>query len=161
MTDAVDRLLSYRVGQVVNAASAELADGKTTPPPRYYEDSLINDMLNAHKFAKNEQDRKLIQSTEGIGTSRTRESIINNLLRRELLKSKKSGKRHEITSTPLARTMIARLPVWLTDVGTTAGWESLLNAIEKNEVTKDKVLEQQIVYVNQVIERAKKQIKGA
>lgn len=161
MTDAVNRILSYRVGQVVNAASAELAEGKTTPPPRYYEDSIINDMLNAHKFAKNEQDRKLIQSTEGIGTSRTRESIINNLIRRELLKSKKSGKRYEITSTALARTMIGKLPAWLTDVGTTAGWEYLLNAIEKNEVSKEKVLEQQITYVNQIIDRAKQQMKSS
>lgn len=157
-SDPVDRILSYRVGQVVDAASAELSEGKTSPPPRYYEDSLLNDMLHAYKFAKNDQDRQMLKVTEGIGTSRTRDQMLSNLIRRELLKSKKKGKRYEIVSTPIARSMIGRLPVWLTDVATTAGWEFLLTAIEKGQVGQEEVLMQQIDYVNQIVDRAKAQM---
>ena len=131
--------------------------GKTTPPPRYSEDSLIKDMENAWKFARSQEERTMLKQTEGIGTARTRAPTLANLLKRELLISKKVGKKHELRSSPIGREMIGRLPVWLTDVTTTAKWETLLGAIEKGEVQSNQVLDSQVAHVKQVIDRAKGQ----
>lgn len=156
--NSIKNLASYKVGQVVNAVSATLDQGKTSPPPRYTEASLINDMENAWKFGKTPEEREMLKQTEGIGTARTREPTLANLLKRELIASKKVGKRHEIRSLPTGREMVGRLPAWLSDVGTTAKWETLLGAIERGEVEPSAVLDSQVAYVNQIIERAKGQI---
>ena len=156
---AVDAIMRYEVGQVVNAAAAELDEGKTTPPPRYTEGSLISDMENASKFAKNPDERALLRETEGIGTARTRGATLVGLLRRKLLVSKKSGKRHELHSTPTSRQMIEKLPPWLTDVSTTAKWEMMFSAIEKGDVDPKAVLKSQEQQTAQIVDRARKQVK--
>lgn len=155
---SVDALLRYEVGQVVNARAAELDEGKTTPPPRYSEDSLIRDMENASKFAKNADDRALLNQTEGIGTARTRGTTLVALINRKLLTSKKNGRRFELISTDTARNIISKLPPWLKDVTTTAKWEMMLSAIERGEVDVKAVLESQKAQITQIVERAKKQI---
>jgi len=157
-TNSFEALSAYQVGQVVHAVGAELEEGKTSPPPRYTEDSLISAMEGAWRFAKSKEDRAMLKQTEGIGTARTRQPTLANLLKRKLLESKKNGKRYELRSMPLGRDIIGRLPVWLTDVSTTAKWEMLLDAIEKGEASPESVLESQIQYVRQVIDRAKTQM---
>jgi DNA topoisomerase-3 len=154
----VESLSTYSVGQVVKAVSADLEQGKTSPPPRYTQDTLITDMENAWKFGKTPDERAMLKQTEGIGTARTREPTLANLLRRELILTRKVGKMHEIKSSDLGRGMIGRLPAWLTDVGTTAKWETLLGAIEKGDADPQAVLDSQIAYVNQIVERAKGQM---
>lgn len=151
-------LESYKVGQALHAASAEMEEGKTSPPPRYNQASLIAAMESAWRFAKDPDERAMLKQTEGIGTARTREATLANLLKRNLLETKKAGKLYELRSTQLGRDMIGRLPVWLTDVSTTAKWEMLLGAIERGEVAPQAVLDSQIQYVNQVVERAKGQL---
>jgi len=79
------------------------------------------------------------------------------LLKHKLLISKKVGKRYELQSSEVGRQMVGRLPVWLTDVTTTAKWETLLSAIEHGEIAPETVLESQIEHVKQVVQRAKNQ----
>ena len=156
---SLDALAKYKEGQSVRASGADLDKGETSPPPRYTEDSLIRDMENAWKFTKNPEERAMLKQTEGIGTARTREPTLANLLKRQLLISKKVGKKHELISSTVGRDMIGRLPVWLTDVATTAKWETLLSAIEKGDTQADDVLNSQIAYVKQIVERARSQVK--
>lgn len=158
-TNTIEQLSAYQVGQVVNAVGAELDTGKTTPPPRYTESSLIADMKSAWKFAKSDEERAILRESEGIGTARTREPILSGLIRRKLIESKKVRRHHELTSSELGRAIIARLPVWLTDVVTTAKWEMALNAIQNEQTDPQAVLDMQIAYVRQIIERAKSQVK--
>jgi DNA topoisomerase-3 len=154
----VQTLALYKVGQTIQASQTGMEQGKTTPPEKFTEDSLIRDMENAGKYAKTAEDRAILKSSEGIGTARTREPTLAALLRRELLLSKKVGKRHELTASPIGREMIGRLPIWLTDVATTAKWEKLLGAIEQGEVSAQQVIDSQIVNVKQIIDRAKSQM---
>ena len=151
-------LSNYEVGQILHAVGAELEEGKTSPPPRFNQSSLISAMEGAWRFAKDPEERAMLKQTEGIGTARTREATLANILKRNMLESKKVGKLHELRSTQLGRDMIGRLPVWLTDVSTTAKWEMLLGAIERGEVKPEAVLESQIQYVNQIVDRAKGQV---
>ena len=117
-------------------------------------------MENAWKFTKNPEERAMLKQTEGIGTARTREPTLTNLLKRKLLISNKVGKKYELISSETGRDVIGRLPVWLTDVATTAKWETLLGAIEKGETKPSDVLDSQIAYVKQVVERARTQVQS-
>lgn len=153
-----EALSAYSVGQVVNAVSAELSKGRTSPPPRYTQAALINDMTNAWKFARTKEERDMLRATEGIGTSRTRDQMLENLINRKLITSKKVGRRHEIISSDIGRDIVGRLPAWLIDVATTAKWEVLLAAIEKGEAEMEQAIAAQVEYVKQVVQRAKNQV---
>lgn len=126
---------SHYVGKVVKAVSARLEEKVTEPPPRYTEDSLMKDMVAAHKFAKSDQERSVLRETEGLGTARTREPTITAHIRKQMLVSKKKGKRYELTSSPMARATIDALPEMLTGVATTAKWEVAFKMIERGQAT--------------------------
>ncbi len=134
MTGSTKGFDAYRVGQVLTAVSARYEACKTTPPDRYTQASLIDDMLNAHKFAANEGERKVLRETEGLGTSRTREPTITNLINRGFLNSVRKGKKHELISQPMAREVVTNLPDYLSSVATTAKWEVAFGMIEKGQV---------------------------
>jgi DNA topoisomerase-3 len=148
-------------GTQLAAAGVSLETGQTKPPSRYDEASLLDDMLSAYKFAKNDRDRDLLKETQGIGTSRTRGQILGNLIKRNFLLSTKKGKRHEITASPFGVDTIGKLPPWLTDVATTAKWELMLSAIARGEADMQSVVDSQIQYVKTVIERARMQVSPA
>lgn len=131
---------AYRVGQVVNAVSARYEAKKTQPPERYTQASLIDDMLNAHKFAKSDAERKVLRETEGLGTSRTRESTITSLINRGYLTSVRRGKRHELVSQAMARQIALNVPDYLSSVATTAKWEVAFAMIERGQVEPDAVI---------------------
>lgn len=125
---------AYQVGQVVGAVSARYEARKTRPPERYTQASLIDDMLNAHKFAQDEAERKVLRETEGLGTSRTRETTITGLINRKYLVTQRKGKQHELISQEIARQIVLSAPQFLTSVATTAKWEVAFSMIEKGQV---------------------------
>lgn len=155
----IEKLMRYQVGQVVQARAAELDEGKTSPPPRYTQSSLINDMENASKFIKDSSERDMIRA-DGIGTARTREPTLTALIKRGLLETKKSGKQYLVISSQTARNMVGQLPAYLKEVSTTAKWEMMLRAIETGKVDPEKVLNVQKKQIAQIIERAKGQVPG-
>jgi len=160
MNAAADRPLNvsaYEVGQIVRAVSARYETKKTEPPPRYSQDTLVDDMLAAHKFAKTAQDREILRTVEGLGTSRTRLSIVDGAVRRGFLLSTKKGKRHELRSSDMARAMCDAFPAILKDVAMTAKWEIAFSMIERGEVGISQVIDRAYVFVAQVVELAKSQ----
>jgi len=60
------------IGQVVGVASARVEGARTEPPERYTEQSLLEDMTSAHKFAPDANERAVLSEISGLGTSRTR-----------------------------------------------------------------------------------------
>lgn len=134
---------TYAVGQVLNAAGVALDVAATRPPRRYTEDSLMDDMLSAHKFATSPGDRELLKSIAGIGTSRTRGVIIKNFVERGFLVRKKVDKLYELRSSPEGKALLMALPEAIKDVSLTAKWERALvmvrNGEAKPEQLRDKV----------------------
>jgi DNA topoisomerase-3 len=154
MTSAVTK---YQVGQVIGAVSARLEQKVTRPPERYSQDELLDDMLAAHKFAKSPEEREVLRSTEGLGTSRTRIAIVTGLIQRGLLLTQKKGKRHEIRSSDFARALVKLLPTRMLDVATTARWEIAFKAIEDGRVTMEQVVERNFLTVQEMVETARTQ----
>lgn len=126
---------TYKVGQVVNAASARLERAQTKPPPYYTEQTLLDDMCSAHKFAKTEEDRAILRQVAGIGTARTRGTIIEGLVKRGFIERKKAGKQHQLRITPQGRELLAGLPAEMKDVALTAKWERALGMVAQGQAT--------------------------
>lgn len=130
----------YRVGQVLNAASARLDRAQTKPPSYYTEQTLLDDMCTAHKFAKSEEDRAILRQVAGIGTARTRGNIIEGLVRRGFVERKKVGKNHQLRITPEGRSLLAGLPQEMKDVALTAKWERALGMVAEGRASGDQLI---------------------
>lgn len=146
---------SYFVGKLVQAASARYESCMTTPPDRYTEDTLVADMLGAHKFAKSDTDRAVLKETEGLGTSRTRAATIDGLIKGGFLESTKKKKRFELRSSQMARLITAQLPEVLTSVATTAKWEVAFGMIEKGKAEPAQVREKLKQILDYIVQTAK------
>jgi DNA topoisomerase-3 len=124
----------YQVGQVLNAVSVSLDSRRTEPPEHYTEDTLLADMLAAHKFASTDADREMLKQVSGIGTSRTRATVLSSMVKRGLLIQEKKGKRHQLRISEAGKQLLEGLPANLKDVAMTAKWERALDMVAKGEV---------------------------
>lgn len=147
---------TYEVGSVIGAVSARLDARRTEPPQRYTQDTLLDDMVNAHKFATSDLERQILRQTEGLGTSRTRVPMIEGLIRRGLLRTVRSGKRWQITTTPEARQMLQDVPEELRNVAMTARWEVALAGVREGRFKADDLVSGGYRFVDQMIEKLRK-----
>ena len=129
----------YVVGQSLQTASAMLSTEKTRPPEHYSEDSLMDDMLSAYKFATNEDDRALLKTISGIGTSRTRGVVIKGFVDRGFLVREKKNKLYQLRISPEGRALLAGLPDAIKDVTLTAKWERALELVASGTARPDQL----------------------
>ncbi len=133
----------FQVGRVVQAKNATYDAARTEPPKRYTQSDLIDAMMAASRFAKNDRDRGLLREIAGLGTSRTREAIITGLVDRAFLTEGKSAGRSrsrvELKPTEAAMTIIDSLPEMLTDPATTAKWELAFQMLEAGKATPEQL----------------------
>lgn len=108
----------------------EVEGKKTSPPDRYTEGTLIEDMCSVAKYATDPDVRARLKEQSGIGTEATRAAIIKTLRDRGFLEAR--GK--WIESTPSGRGLIDFLPADLCDAALTAVWEDHLERIGSGEV---------------------------
>lgn len=146
---------SYRPGQVIGAVAATYRTGKTTPPKRYDMATLLDLMLSADRFAETDEDRAILREVGGIGTSRTRQTIVEGMIPRGLLHSEKVGKRHEISPSQLAEWLADRIPPLLGSVVMTAKWEYGLSLVERGKVKPKDLAAKCVLFVEQLVEMAK------
>lgn len=120
-------LPSMKTGDQTACLKAMRRDSKTKPPARFTEGSLTQAMENIHKYVDDKEHKKMLRDGDGIGTSATRASIIEELKRRNFLADK--GK--ALVSTELGRSMIDALPEVVKSPVLTAMYERMLLAIEQ------------------------------
>lgn len=116
------------------AVSLDVAD--TTPPERYTDGTLISAMTHIYRHVTNEADRKVLRDTKGIGTERTRDSMIEKLKYVTYMFERKKGTRVELHPSDLGIELVEKLPPQLTDPVTTAKWEMALGLIALGKMTK-------------------------
>lgn len=109
-----------------------LIQKETQPPKRYTEGTLLHDMKNAAKFLDEASDKDMMKTVEGIGTTATRDSIIEKLVERGFIEKKKN----QIISTTLGRELIGMMPedFSLYSVKLTAYFETMLSQVEHGEL---------------------------
>jgi DNA topoisomerase III len=134
-----DKLLPVIADQTPGVAeSVEVLARKTTPPKPYTEATLLEDMKSVAKFVFNQEHKKRLKETSGIGTVATRAAIIEELKHPRCQYLTLEGKYLHCTAKGLhlVSWLDLHLPR-LTDPVETALWEDAFIEIEKGAVNSD------------------------
>jgi DNA topoisomerase III len=137
-------------GDEIKLHSVTRSEGKTTPPSRFNEGTLLSAMENPKKFMQenNKELLKTIGETGGLGTVATRADIIEKLFNTALIEQK--GK--EISITSKGKQLLNLVPSELKSPALTAEWEQKLEAISKGALNKE-------VFIKEIKDYAKKSVQ--
>jgi len=123
------RLPELSEGQVFPSVSASVREGKTSPPKRFTEDSLL-----AAMEAAGSEDMPEDAERKGLGTPATRAGVIEKLVKTGFMDRKKK----QLAPAEKGVNLIAILPDTVKSPALTAEWEHKLKRIERGELD-DKV----------------------
>jgi DNA topoisomerase-3 len=131
----VFKMEKLKANDSVEVNSLELAEGRTTPPKRYTEASLLSAMESPGKFIDDEEMREYVKDG-GLGTPATRAEIIERLLSAYYIERK--GK--ILYPTEKGKQLVNLVPDIMKSAELTADWEKRLAKIAKGEEDWQKFL---------------------
>ena len=117
---------------VLSLAGVELKEGRTTPPKRFTEDTLLQSMETAGA-----EDMPGEVERRGIGTPATRAGIIEKLVQKGFVERKGEKKTKVLVPTDKGSALIAVVPEQIQSPSMTAEWEEKLLGIEKGGYAPD------------------------
>lgn len=122
-------LPELKKGEYLTIDRATLTSGKTKPPARFTEATLLSAMENPVKYmeSKDAAARKTLGETGGLGTVATRADIIEKLFHTFLIEKKGQ----EILITSKGKQLLELVPEDLKKPELTASWEMELSHIAK------------------------------
>ena len=119
-------------GMTLELAGVDLKEGKTSPPKRFTEDTLLSAMETAGADEMpDEVERK------GLGTPATRAGIIEKLVRIGFLERKGDKKTKHLIPTHKGTALVTVMPEQIQSPSMTADWEEKLLKIEHGEYDSD------------------------
>jgi DNA topoisomerase-3 len=118
-------------GQKMKVREAKLLTGKTTPPPRYTEATLLTAMEHPTAQVDDRALGKILEETSGLGTPATRADIIEKLFSAFYIERR--GK--ELAPTSKGIQLVALAPEDLRSAALTAKWEEQLAKIARGQQT--------------------------
>ena len=129
------------------------SEGKTKPPARFTEATLLSAMENPVKYmeSKDKQAVQTLGETGGLGTVATRADIIDKLFNTFLMELK--GK--EIYLTSKGKQLLSLVPEELKKPELTADWEMKLSRIAKGELAKETFMTEIETYTEDIVEEIK------
>lgn len=132
--EEVDQSLpAVHQGDVLKVVGAKTIPGKTKPPARYTEATLLSAMEHPGKTIENRELREAMENTSGLGTPATRAEIIEKLFNSFYME--RNGK--EIVPTSKGIQLIGLVPPELKSAELTAKWEQQLTEISKGKGPRD------------------------
>jgi DNA topoisomerase IA len=156
-----------KAGDGITIDKVEAKEGKTKCPSKYTVKTLIDTLLNVTRVIDDEikesddpdyirtlkETKKLLKNAEGIGTDRTREGIINDLIENAMMEAK--DKNEELSLLIAGWELYKVLPKQLKSVILTGDWENGFELIRRGELSyKDfiagvdkTIMEEMIPYV--------------
>lgn len=121
------QLPELRQGMKLPVLNLKIVTGKTRPPARYTEATLLSAMENPSKQIADKQLKSVIEATSGLGTPATRADIIEKLF--DNFSIERNGK--EIRPTAKGKQLIKIVPADLKSAELTAKWEQQLQNISR------------------------------
>jgi DNA topoisomerase-3 len=121
----------------VQCLKAGVIDRKTTPPPPFTADTLLDAMENAHRFVHDPAVKARLKQVEGIGTPATRAGIIQSLVTGGFIEERKAARSLQYRSNERGRALISALPNVLKRVDFTAMLEGKLEDVAQGVMTPD------------------------
>lgn len=140
-------------GQICGISGIRITEGKTKPPARFTEGTLLSAMENPVKYmeSKDKQMAKTLGETGGLGTVATRADIIDKLFSSFLLEKKGE----EIYTTTKARQLLELVPEDLKKPELTADWEMKLSNIAKGNLSDRKFMQEIRTYTVSLVAEIK------
>ena len=147
------RLPKMQTGQKLKVLRAALNTGKTKPPARFTEATLLAAMENPVKFmeTRDKEAVKTIGETGGLGTVATRADIIEKLFNSFLMEKKGN----EIHITSKAKQLLELVPEDLKKPELTADWEMKLSQIAKGKIRQGDFLHEIRDYTCEIVDEIK------
>ncbi len=134
-------------GASVTVKEARTVAGKTTPPSRYTEATLLTAMENPTGQVEDGSLRDALKTAGGLGTPATRADIIEKLF--DSFYVERRGK--EIHPTSKGRQLISIVPPELKSAELTAKWEQRLSLIAKGSANDRQFVDQMRKYATSLV----------
>lgn len=140
-------------GQEFSISNIRLTEGKTKPPARFTEGTLIAAMENPVRYMEsgNKEMAKTLGATGGLGTVATRADIIEKLFSSFLLEKKGE----DIYTTAKARQLLELVPEDLRKPELTAQWEMKLSKIAEGKLSDRKFMNEIRTYSTDLVKEIK------
>ena len=129
-------LPEIRQGVQLDVLNTKIISGKTRPPARYTEATLLSAMENPAGQIEDKSLKKVIATTSGLGTPATRADIIEKLF--DNFSIERVGK--EIHPTAKGKQLIKIVPADLKSAELTAKWEQQLQNISRGTADMKKFI---------------------
>lgn len=126
---------------------AAVAAGKTKPPARYTEATLLTAMERPAAQVSDQTLRSVLEETSGLGTPATRADIIEKLF--DSFCIERQGK--EIHPTSKGKQLVGIVPPDLKSAALTAQWEQQLQRISKGQASLPGFLEEMRGYASALV----------
>lgn len=134
-------------GQRLKVADVRVTAGKTPPPPRYTEATLLTAMERPQGQVEDKNLRKILEETSGLGTPATRADIIEKLFSAFYIERR--GK--ELVPTSKGMQLVELAPKDLRSAVLTAQWEERLSRIAKGLERDTKFIEEIRGYATRLV----------
>lgn len=143
----------YKEGEKLKILDIRMKEGKTKPPARFTEASLLAAMENPVKYLStgDRQAAKTLGETGGLGTVATRADIIEKLFNSFMMEKKGN----EIHLTSKAKQLLELVPEDLKKPELTADWEKKLSDISKGKLRQDTFLKEIRDYTCEIVDEIK------
>lgn len=151
-SDEVDQNLpELQQGQKLTVDSVVLKPGKTSPPARYTEATLLSAMEHPSGQVSDKALSKILEETSGLGTPATRADIIEKLF--STFYVERRGK--DLVPTSKGVQLIDLVPEELRSAEMTARWENQLSAIAKGTASDKNFVDDMRKYATQLVTEVK------
>ncbi len=138
-------------GQKLKVSAVQVTSGKTPPPPRYTEATLLTAMEHPQAQVEDKNLRKILEETSGLGTPATRADIIEKLFSAFYIERR--GK--ELVPTSKGMQLVELAPADLRSAALTAQWEDRLARIAKGQERDTKFVEEMRAYATKLVAAVK------
>ncbi len=148
---AAQRLPALSQGAATAVKEVRVCAGKTSPPARYTEATLLTAMENPASQVEDGRLRDALKSAGGLGTPATRADIIEKLFNSFYIERR--GR--EIFPTSKGRQLIGIVPPDLKSAELTAKWEQQLSLIAEGKANDRKFIEEMRGYASSLVQAVK------
>lgn len=153
-------------GDAARCAGLEAVAKKTTPPSHFDEGTLIEAMINIHKYVTDPKVKAILEQLfreatnpeeAGLGTPATRHTFMRRLLDIGVITTRADGKgkqkRECYIATDLGKALVGALDRELTAPDMTALWETVFGQIEAGKTTLSAFMDLQERWLRQTMDR--------
>lgn len=148
---AAQRLPALSQGAAAAVKEVRVCAGKTSPPARYTEATLLTAMENPASQVEDGRLRDALKTAGGLGTPATRADIIEKLFNSSYIERR--GR--EIFPTSKGRQLIGIVPPDLKSAELTAKWEQQLSLIAEGKANDRKFIEEMRGYASSLVQAVK------